>query len=138
METIASSAGVIMPRREFPRKVRAAIILRATGSDGQIACEGCGQVLGKKPFEIDHTVAEELATDKSRKLTADDGKLLGWCCHGPKTAEDIRRVRKSDRARDKNTGAIRPKGNLKSRGFDHKERPDKLPPPPRRNIYRSA
>lgn len=95
-------------RREFPRKIRAAIVLRATNADGLICCEGCGLVLGRKPYEVDHTTPEALVMDKSKPLTADDGKLLGKaCCHSPKTAEDIRRFRKADRQRDRHTGAMR-------------------------------
>lgn len=94
-------------RREFSRKVRAQIILRATNADGVICCEGCGLLLGKKAYQIDHTLPEALVMDKSRKVTAADGKLLGQaCCHAPKTAADIRQIRKADRQRDKDTGAI--------------------------------
>ena len=56
-------------RREFSRKQRAEIILRATGPDGVIVCEGCGLRLGKKPFEIDHIIAEALIVDKSAPLS---------------------------------------------------------------------
>lgn len=93
-------------RREFPRRIRAEIVLRATNAAGLLCCEGCGLVLGKKPYEVDHTLPEALVMDKSRKLTAADGKLLGKaCCHAPKTADDIGRIRKADRQRDKHTGA---------------------------------
>lgn len=71
----------MMARREFTKAVYAQIVHRASVS-GQIACEGCGLVLGKKPYHVDHTIADGLQIDKSRKLTADDGKLLGVeCCH---------------------------------------------------------
>lgn len=94
-------------RREFSRKIRAEIVLRATNADGVICCEGCGLPLGKKSYQIDHTIPEALVMDKSRKVTASDGKLLGQaCCHGPKTADDIRQIRKADRQRDKHTGAF--------------------------------
>jgi hypothetical protein len=107
-----------MSRREFPRKIRAAIILRATNADGVVCCEGCGLVLGKKPFEVDHILCEALVMDKSRPLTAEDGQLLGTdCCHKPKTADDIRRVRKSDRVRDRDSGAIVKASRLGRRGF---------------------
>lgn len=101
-------------RREFSRRIRAEIVLRATNADGVICCESCGLPLGKKAYQIDHTLPEALVMDKSRKVTAADGKLLGQaCCHAPKTADDIRRIRKADRQRDKHTGAA-----LKSqRGF---------------------
>ncbi len=99
-----------MTRREFPRKIRAAIILRATDASGRVCCEGCGLVLGKKPFEVDHTIPEALIVDKSRPLTAADGKLLGKaCCHQPKTATDIRNIRQAERRRDRDSGAMRPK-----------------------------
>lgn len=51
-----------MPRLEFTRKVRAEIILRATNAVGIVTCEGGGLVLGKKPFEIDHTLPEAFGT----------------------------------------------------------------------------
>ena len=97
-------------RREFSRKQRAQIVARAAGSDGVVCCEGCGLRLGKKPYEIDHIIAEGLIVDKSKPLTIEDGQLLGKaCCHrGGKTTDDIRRIRKSDRQRDKFTRAIKP------------------------------
>lgn len=105
-------------RREFPRRIRAAIILRATNGGGLVCCEGCGLVLGKKPFEVDHTIPEALVMDKTRPLTAADGKLLGKaCCHTPKTADDIGRIRKADRQRDRHTGAIAKPSSIRSAGF---------------------
>ena len=94
-------------RREFPRKIKAQIILRATNERGQVVCEGCGLVLGKKRYEIDHRVPEALRLSDAKPLTAEDGKLLGRdCCHKPKTADDIRKIRKADRVRDRDTGAF--------------------------------
>lgn len=97
-----------MKRREFSRKQKAEIILRATDKSGMVACEGCGLRLGRKPFEIDHIVAEAFILDKTIPLTIDDGQLLGKdCCHrNGKTADDIRRIRKADRQRDRHTGAM--------------------------------
>ena len=110
-------------RREFPRRVRAEIILRATNAAGIVTCEGCGLVLGRKPYEVDHTLPEALVMDKSRKLTAADGKLLGKaCCHTPKTGDDIRRIRKADRQRDKDTRALAKPPQIKSRGFEPRPR----------------
>lgn len=122
-------------RREFSRKLRAAIILRATNADGQVCCEGCGLVLGRKPFQVDHTLPEALVMDKSRPLTAADGKLLGQeCCHAPKTADDIRQVRKSDRQRDRHTGAMprSARGFAKSPPQSRATTPLSKPLPPRR------
>lgn len=100
-----------MARREFSRKLRAQIILRATNADGQITCEGCGLVLGKKPYQIDHILEEALVIDQSAPLTIEDGQLLGKdCCHKPKTKERTRMIRKADRQRDNFTGAKRSTG----------------------------
>lgn len=128
-------------RREFSRKVKAQIVLRAT-VEGVVCCEGCGLILGKKPYDIDHTVAEELVIDKSKPLIAADGKLLGKvCCHIPKTADDIRMVRKSDRQRDRNSGVVRPAGKMKSAPFPQTAKAERrdpnkgLPPLQRRKLY---
>lgn len=95
-------------RREFSRKIRAQIVLRATNAKGQVVCEGCGLVLGKKPYEIDHTIPEAMQGDDAPALTAKGGKLLGRdCCHKGKTASDISTIRKSDRVRDKHSGAFK-------------------------------
>ena len=87
-----------MTRREFPPRVKAQIVLRATDSRGRVVCEGCGLVLGKKPYEVDHTIPDALAIDKSAPLTAEDGKLLGKaCCHDPKTKGDVKQIAKAVR-----------------------------------------
>lgn len=89
-------------RREFKESVKAQIVMRAMDKDGRLHCEGCGLVLGKKPYHIDHTIPDALVLDKSAPLTAADGKLLGWeCCHKPKTAADVRQIAKSERQRRK-------------------------------------
>jgi hypothetical protein len=78
-----------MARQEFSKPVKVEIIKRAT-RDGVTYCEGCG--LPTRRWEIDHTIADGLRADKTRKLTADDGELLckdmgRQSCHGRKTAE---------------------------------------------------
>lgn len=94
-----------MARREFTRSVYAEIVHRAMNADGAIVCEGCGLVLGKKPYQIDHTKPDALEIDKSRKLTADDGKLLGQaCCHAPKTAQDVKVIAQAKRREAKSLG----------------------------------
>lgn len=107
-----------MARREFTRAVYAQIVHRAT-VNGVVACEGCGLILGKKPYHIDHTIADALQIDKSRKLTADDGKLLGVeCCHDPKTREqDIPAIAKAKRREANHLGFEAPASKLKSAPF---------------------
>ena len=99
-----------MNRREFSPKVRLEIKRRATIA-GKITREGCGLVLGAKAWHIDHTIPDAQMIDKSRPLTAADGKLLGWdCCHKPKTAIDIRVIAKTKRMELGRSGA-RPSSN---------------------------
>ena len=74
-----------MNRRNFVRAVRVEIIKRATRPDGQPACERCGSI-GRK-LEIHHRVMDAMETDKSRKLTADDGEAICSKCHDPITSE---------------------------------------------------
>ena len=95
-------------RREFSPKVREEIVERSKNERGQICCEGCSLVLGSKPYHLDHTIPEALFLDKSRPLTAADGKLLGWaCCHKPKTAIDQGDIAKVKRVGAKHDGYAR-------------------------------
>lgn len=100
----------MMPRREFSKAVKAQIVKRAMLPSGEIACENCGLVLGRKPYQIDHTIADALILDKSRPLTADDGKLLGKdCCHDPKTRQhDVPAIAKAKRREAKDLGIVDP------------------------------
>jgi hypothetical protein len=112
-----------MPRRNFTPTQKEAIRDRAKNADGLICCEGCGLVLGAKPHEIDHTIAEGLrpAADK-KKLTIADGQLLGMeCCHrgeDGKTGKDIALIAQAKRrevmANATKKPATRP---IQSRGF---------------------
>ncbi len=107
-----------MPRREFTRDVKAQIVKRAMNAAGLVACEGCGLVLGKRPYHIDHTRPDALEVDKSRRLTADDGKLLGAeCCHEDKTRKDVAMIAKAKRREARHIGAIRPAGKIQGPGF---------------------
>ncbi|WP_267550304.1 hypothetical protein [Rhizobium rhizogenes] len=124
-------------RREFSKAVYAQIVHRAMLPGGEIACEGCGLVLGKKLYHIDHTIADGLQVDKSKKLTAADGKLLGVeCCHKPKTAVDVKVISKAKRVEANYLGFKAPKQKLRGPGFPKSEKaarrqPKKrLPQPP--------
>lgn len=94
-------------RREFSPKVKAAIVARAMNDRGFPVCEGCGGVLKLKGYEIDHRIAEALVVDKSKPLTAEDGQLLGPCCHrgeNGKTARDVKVIAKAKRQSRKHLG----------------------------------
>lgn len=129
-------------RREFTKTVYAQIVKRAMQPNGEIACEGCGLILGKKKFHVDHTIPDGLQVDKSKKLTADDGKLLGVeCCHAPKTKDDVAVIAKAKRVEAKHQGFARPVPKIKSAPFPTTEKAAKREPKPSlpyRNLYREA
>jgi hypothetical protein len=123
-------------RREFTKPVYAEIVKRAMHPKLGLCCEGCGLVLGKRKHHVDHTIADALQIDKSRKLTADDGKLLGVeCCHKPKTVEDVGAIAKAKRVEANYHGFAAPKQKIPGRGFPVSQsaakRQTKIPLPPR-------
>lgn len=123
-----------MPRREFTPTVYAQIVHRAMVG-GQIHCEGCGQALGKKKYNVDHTKPDGLEIDKSRKLTPDDGKLLGVeCCHAPKTKIDVAVIAEAKRREAKDLG-IKTRVKAKIPSPPKPEKPALKALPPRRLLY---
>jgi 5-methylcytosine-specific restriction protein A len=90
-----------MARTEFPRKVRAEAFARAAG-----CCETCGARLKVGEGEVDHIIPDQLGGS----ATIDNARVLCVPCHKAKSAVDIRQIRKSDRQRDKHTGAFKPRG----------------------------
>lgn len=99
-------------RQEFSKKVYAEIVMRATVG-GVVACEGCGLILGRKPYHVDHEIPDAMRIDKSKPLTAKDGKLLGQeCCHADKTKQDVKNIAKAKRVEAKDKGIKRPKSEL--------------------------
>jgi len=97
-----------MARREFSKSVYADIVKRAINANGFIVCEGCGNVLRYKKYHIDHTIPDALIVEK-RKLTADDGKLLGVeCCHAPKTKVDVKNIAEAKRREARHIGIRQP------------------------------
>ncbi len=90
-------------RIEFTRKVKAQIITRANGK-----CEKCSAMLKTGEGEVDHILPCALGGE----AIVANGRLLCRVCHVEKTAGDIKAIRKSDRQRDKASGAVRPKSAL--------------------------
>lgn len=125
-----------MARREFTASVYAQIVKRAMLPTGEIACEGCGLVLGKRPYHVDHTKPDGLEVDKSRKLTAEDGKLLGVeCCHAPKTKQDVADIAEAKRREAKHLGIKQPSSSLSTRDKPKQPKPVTKPSLPPRNLY---
>ncbi len=113
-----------MPRREFSPMVYAEIVRRAMDENGQLWCEGCGELIKGKKYAVDHTIADGLILDKKRKLTSDDGKLLGQdCCHAPKTKNDVKIIAKAKRVEARHLGIKQPSGKLQSQGFAKTAKP---------------
>ena len=81
----------------FSRKQRAEIALRANG-----CCEKCGARLKVGEGQADHVLPVELGGES----VIENGQWLCTPCHKPKTADDVRRIRKADRMRDRHTGAM--------------------------------
>ena len=96
-------------RMEFSRKTKAQAFERCGGN-----CEGCGARLKTGEAEYDHTIPCALGGDNSLS----NCQVLCIPCHrgeNGKTANDIRVIRKADRSRDKQNGAIQPKSPLAGR-----------------------
>ncbi|MBA4220200.1 MAG: endonuclease [Methylobacterium sp.] len=96
-----------MTRREFPNKVKAAAFQRANGQ-----CEVCGARLTVGKFRYDHRLPDALGGEP----TLDNCVVQCLPCDKPKTADDVRRIRKADRQRNHHLG-IRPPSRLRGPGF---------------------
>ena len=126
-------------RREFSKPVRVEIMNRAKRPTG-FECEECGTVVASG--QIDHTIAEGLVVDKTKKLTAKDGKFMCWPCHqGPegKTPKDKATIAKAKRNEAKDLG-IKNEPTIESAGFAKKPARESKPPVfdgPRRPMFRN-
>lgn len=122
-----------MSRKEFPRKVKRQALDRAAGK-----CENraCGAVLKTREGEVDHILPCELGGEP----VLANAQVLCRVCHKAKTADDVRRIRKSDRSRDKDSGAIRPAQSIPGRGFARPDKPAKQAKtqPPRRPLFQEV
>lgn len=130
---VSATKITMIKRREFPKLVRVEILQRAKVATG-FRCEKCGAVVASG--EVDHSKADGLEIDKTRKLTADDGQFLCIPCHREKTRNDVAMIAKAKRVEARHVGAAKPKQQIRSAGFGpRKERADKIGLPPRRSIF---
>lgn len=121
-----------MSRLEFSRKTKAAIILRADGK-----CEACSATLKAGEGDVDHVLPDALGG----LPTVANGRWICKPCHKEKSADDIRRIRKADRQRDKATGAIKPAGKISSAPFAQSDKAAKRaarPSLPPRQLFREV
>ena len=123
-----------MARREFPTKVRAAVIKRSTKKNGQVYCEGCGKPC--KKFRVDHRRADGLLGEP----TLENAQLLGPCCYEAKDKTDTKAIAKAKRREARHIGAKMPaKKQIASPGFrkteKHKAVHVELAPLPPRRLF---
>jgi hypothetical protein len=95
-----------MARREFSKSVYAQIAKARHASQWR----DCLRSLGPDPGQDPRRPHDRPRVDKSRKLTADGGKLLGAeCCHAPKAKVDVAVIAEAKRREAKFHGFSRPK-----------------------------
>lgn len=109
-------------RRNFTKAVKVEIVKRALRPDGQPACEKCGAIGCK--LEVHHLTMDAMETDKSRKLTAEDGQLLCEPCHDIETKKQMPVF---VQARDREASHLNVR-NSSSRSF---QKPEKVKQPSR-------
>lgn len=97
-----------MTRRDFPRKIKAQAILRAGG-----CCEACSARLKVGEAEVDHILPDALGGEP----VLSNARVLCKVCHRAKSTDDIGRIRKADRQRDRHTGALAKPSQIRSAGF---------------------
>jgi len=117
-----------MARKNFSKSVIVACIKRAT-KDGVVYCESC--TLPCRKWQIDHIIPDGLTGEP----TLENARLLCIECHFVKTKKDVAQIAKAKRQEAKHVGAVKPKGQIKSRGFAKKEKKRKLELPPRRPMF---
>jgi len=101
-----------MTRREFPARVRAAVIKRCMDPQGVIRCEQCSGVA--KRFQIDHIRPDGLLGEP----VIENAQLLCEQCFMEKNAEDASTIAKAKRREAYHTGAkLKSKRPLQSAGF---------------------
>jgi len=119
-----------MTRRRHNAKDRSRIFAAHNG-----ICHICkGAIQTGEAWEIEHLVPLAISGDDT-----DANKAPAHVkCHKNKTAVDLGDIAKAKRREARHTGAVRPKGNIKSCGFGKKERAAKLDLTKRRQLFRSA
>lgn len=92
---------------------------RPEGSLLFMRCEGCNEVIGMKPAQMDHThpeVFNAMHPNERPKITAADVKRLGQaCCHGEKTQTEMKAKHKTERLARSAAGLPPRKGKTRSR-----------------------
>jgi 5-methylcytosine-specific restriction protein A len=88
-----------MTRREFSRRIKLKAWDRCGGK-----CESCKVKLVVGKYAYDHVLPDALQGEP----TLENCEVICTVCHGAKTPDDVRRIRKADRQRAGHVGAKRP------------------------------
>ena len=104
-----------MTRKEFPARVRAAVIKRSM-RDGTLYCEKCGAMA--KRSQVDHVRPDGLLGEP----TIENAMLICEACYTEKNAKDTTDIARAKRIEAKHIGAIKPKGTMRSAGFRKSEK----------------
>ena len=112
-----------MRRLEFSPSTKRKAFERAISKGGLCEC-GCGAMLHPPKVDYDHILPCALGGDNGLA----NCMVMTKACHAAKTAKaDVPRIRKADRQKVAAINA-KPKGQMKSRGFDHVPKAAKSPP----------
>jgi hypothetical protein len=112
-----------MSRREFPSRVKAEVIKRAT-RDGVVYCEKCGAMA--KRWQIDHVIADAHGGEP----VIGNAELICDGCYGVKNPLDTTIAAKLKRVERKHIGAIQPEGEIQSRPFPRAGKVARIPKQP--------
>lgn len=121
-----------MARREFPTKVKVAVIKRAT-VDNVIFCENCGGLA--KRFQIDHVIADALGGEP----VLENAMLICEACYSEKNPKDTTLAAKVKRQEARHLGAKRTAGpRIISQGFPKRDKPRRFvkKPLPPKDLFR--
>jgi 5-methylcytosine-specific restriction enzyme A len=125
-----------MPRREFTKSVKVAVVKRAT-RDGVTYCEKCGAIA--KRWQIDHVIADA----HGGKPVIENAELICEACYSVKNPKDTTIAAKLKRVEAAHLG-IRKEPTLKGAGFTaappqkKASKPLTKTQPPRRGLYEDA
>lgn len=119
-----------MSHPSFSAKERARIFAMRNG-----ICHLCGGAIDgvREAWDVEHIIDWWTSRDNADANLAPAHVK----CHAPKTAQDAAKRAKTKRVIARHTGAVRPKGAIRSAPKPEKPIRDRLPMPPRQSLYRA-
>lgn len=116
-----------MARRAITKALRVRVWQASNG-----ACHLCGLTIKTgEPWHVEHKKPLWLGGEDVEANMAS----AHLDCHAGKTAQEAPIRAKTNRIAAKHIGAVGPKQKIASRGFQKREKREKLPLPPRRGLF---